>query len=261
MLSGGEIVEYTVQKLSKMAGISTRTLRYYDEIGILKPARINSSGYRIYGQEEVDRLQQILFYRELGVSLENIKEIVTKPTFDGAKALREHREKLLEKRKQLDLLILNVEKTIASGERRLTMSDQEKFEGFKQKLIDENEKKYGKEVREKYGDEAANRSNQKLKNMTPEQHEEITKLTEEVLETLYAAFETGDPAGELAQKTADLHRQWLTFYWDSYSKEAHAGIAQMYVDDERFTAYYDKNKPGAAAFLRDAVHNYTGMKK
>jgi DNA-binding transcriptional MerR regulator len=261
MLSGGEIMEYTVQKLSKMAGISTRTLRYYDEIEILKPARINSSGYRIYGQEEVDRLQQILFYRELGVSLENIKEIVTKPTFDGAKALREHREKLLEKRKQLDLLILNVEKTIASGERRLTMSDQEKFEGFKQKLIDENEKKYGKEVREKYGDEAANRSNQKLKNMTQEQHEEITKLTEEVLETLYVALETGDPAGELAQKTADLHRQWLTFYWDSYSKEAHAGIAQMYVDDERFTAYYDKNKPGAAVFLRDAVHIYTGMKK
>ena len=68
-------MEYTVQKLGKMAGVSTRTLRYYDEIGILKPARINSSGYRIYGQAEVDRLQQILFYRELGVSLENIKDI------------------------------------------------------------------------------------------------------------------------------------------------------------------------------------------
>jgi DNA-binding transcriptional MerR regulator len=259
-LSGGEIMEYTVQKLGQIAGISTRTLRYYDEIGILKPARINSSGYRIYGQDEVDRLQQILFYRELGVSLENIKEIVTNPTFDGEKALREHRVKLLEKRQQLDLLITNVEKTIASTERRMIMTDQEKFEGFKKKLIDDNEKKYGKEIREKYGEEAVNRSNQKLKNMTPEQHEKITKLTEEVLATLYAAFETGDPAGELAQKAADLHRQYLTFYWDSYSKEAHAGIAQMYVDDERFTAYYDKKQPGAAAFLRDAVHIYTGMK-
>jgi DNA-binding transcriptional MerR regulator len=260
-LSGGVIMEYTVQKLGQMAGISTRTLRYYDEIGILKPARINSSGYRIYGQGEIDRLQQILFYRELGVSLENIKEIVTDPSFDGAKALKEHREKLLEKRQQLDLLILNVEKTIASTERIIIMTDHEKFEGFKQKLIDDNKKKYGQEIREKYGDDDVNKSNQKIKNMTPEQHEKITKLTEEVLSTLYAALETGDPASELAQKAADLHRQFISFYWDSYSKEAHAGLAQMYVDDERFTAYYDKKQPGAAEFLRDAVFIYTGIKK
>jgi len=100
-------VEYTVQKLGLLAGISTRTLRYYDEIGILKPARINSSGYRIYGRAEVDKLQQILFYRELGVSLENIKDIVTAPSFDGSKALKNHREKLIDKRKQLDLFINN----------------------------------------------------------------------------------------------------------------------------------------------------------
>ena len=79
-------MEYTVQKLGLIAGISTRTLRYYDEIGILKPARINSSGYRIYGQDEVDKLQQILFYRELGVSLESIKDIVTAPSFDRAES-------------------------------------------------------------------------------------------------------------------------------------------------------------------------------
>ncbi len=101
-------MEYTVQKLAHMAGVSTRTLRYYDELGILKPARINSSGYRIYGQAEVNRLQQILFYRELSVSLESIKEIVTSPLFDGAAALREHHEKLLNKREQLDELISNV---------------------------------------------------------------------------------------------------------------------------------------------------------
>ena len=75
-------MEYTVQKLSRLAGVSSRTLRYYDEIGILKPARINSSGYRIYGQREVDRLQQILFYKELGVNLKDIKEIINLPTFD-----------------------------------------------------------------------------------------------------------------------------------------------------------------------------------
>ncbi|MFB3169319.1 MerR family transcriptional regulator [Neobacillus sp. 179-C4.2 HS] len=253
-------MEYTIQKLASLAGVSTRTLRYYDEIGILKPARINSSGYRIYGQEEVNRLQQILFYRELGVGLDSIKEIVTAPTFDGATALREHREKLLEKREQLDLLIINVDKTIALTEGRITMSNKEKFEGFKKKMVEDNEKKYGKEIRDKYGKESVEASNAKVMNMTEEQYQEVTALAEQIHTTLAEAFKTGDPAGELAQKAADLHKQWLTYYWKDYSKEAHAGLAQMYVDDERFTAYYDKEQPGNAVFLRDAIHIYTGQK-
>lgn len=253
-------MEYTIQKLANLAGVSTRTLRYYDEIGIFKPARINSSGYRIYGQEEVNRLQQILFYRELGVGLDSIKDIVTAPSFDGTKALREHREKLLEKREQLDLLIANVDKTIAVTEGRITMSNKEKFEGFKKKMVEENEKKYGKEIREKYGKDKVEASNAKVMNMTEEQYQEVTALAEQVHTTLAEAFKTGDPAGELAQKAADLHKQWLTYYWKEYSKEAHAGLAQMYVDDERFTAYYDKEQPGTAEFLRDAILIYTGQK-
>ncbi|MED1470193.1 MerR family transcriptional regulator [Bacillus salipaludis] len=253
-------MEYTVQKLGKLAGISTRTLRYYDEIGILKPARINSSGYRIYGQAEVDRLQQILFYRELGVSLDNIKKIVTAPSFDGAQALREHREKLLEKRAQLEVLIATVEKTIALTEGRIDMSDQERFEGFKQKMIDDNEINYGAEARRKYGNDAVEKSNEKVKNMTQEQYQEVTALELQVRETLSQAFATGEPAGEIAQKAANLHKQWLTYYWSEYSKEAHAGLAQMYVDDERFKAYYDKDQPGTAEFLRDAIRIYTGIK-
>ena len=254
-------MEYTVQKLAQLAGVSTRTLRYYDEVGILKPARINSSGYRIYGQHEVDLLQQILFFRELGVSLETIKNIVASPSFDREKALREHRLKLLEKRTYLDVLISNVDKTIAQIEGRTIMKDKEKFKGFKKQLIDENEQKYGKEIREKYGNETVNKSNEKFMGMTQEQYEELTNLGTAVLENLYEAFKTGDPAGKLAQKTADLHRQWLCYTWNSYSKEAHAGVAQMYVDDPRFTAYYDEKLPGAAEFLRDAVFVYTGMKK
>jgi DNA-binding transcriptional MerR regulator len=253
-------MEYTVQKLGYLAGVSTRTLRYYDVIGILKPARINSSGYRIYGQSEVDRLQQILFYRELGVSLEGIRDIMSVPAFDGKAALRQHHEKLLEKREQLDSLIANVEKTIALTEGRISMTNKEKFEGFKQKMLDENEAKYGEEVRAKYGDAKIEKSNIKFKNMTEDQHAEIEKLGADVMDAIATAFATGDPAGELAQKAADLHRQWLSFYWDTYSKEAHAGVAQMYVDDERFTAYYDLKQPGSAAFLRDAVLIYTGIK-
>lgn len=253
-------MEYTVQKLAILAGVSARTLRYYDEIGILKPARINSSGYRIYGQAEVDRLQQVLFYRELGVSLDSVREIMAEPSFDAIKALREHRARLLEKREQLDVLLANVDKTIAFQEGRIQMTDKEKFAAFKQKMLDDNDRKYGREIREKYGEEAVEKSNKKFSALSQEQYEEFERLGREVLDTLYAAFQTGDPAGELAQKAADLHHRWLCFSWDSYSKEAHAGVAQMYVDDERFTAYYDQEQPGAAAFLRDAVYIYTGMK-
>ncbi|MGG4453300.1 MerR family transcriptional regulator [Brevibacillus porteri] len=250
-------MEYTVQKLGLLAGVSTRTLRYYDEIELLKPARVNSSGYRIYGQQEVDRLQQILFYRELGVSLEEIREILDSPTFDADRALREHRKKLLERRAQLDALIANVDLTLAQREGTKTMSDKQKFGGFKQKLIDDNEAQYGEEIRSKYGSDQVDKSNQKIKGMTEQEYAALEQLNEELHETLAQAFATGDPAHELAQKAADLHRQWLSFYWDSYSKDAHAGVAQMYVEDPRFTAYYDKEQPGVAEFLRDAVVIYT----
>ncbi len=253
-------MEYTVQKLGRLAGISTRTLRYYDEIGILKPARINSSGYRIYGQTEVDRLQQILFFRELGVSLDSIKNIVLSSSFDGVEALRQHHIKLLEKKEQLETLIMNVEKTIAMSEGRIKMTDQEKFEGFKQNLIDENEEKYGKEIKEKYGMEAVEKSNAYFKNMSKDDYEKMNDLSVQIQKTLAEAYKTGDPAGPLGQKAAELHKQWISLCWGHYDKEAHAELTQMYVADERFTAYYDKEQPGTAEFLRDAVHIYTGKK-
>ncbi len=253
-------MEYTVKRLASLAGVSARTLRYYDQIGLLTPARVNSSGYRIYGRAEVDRLQQILFYRELGVNLDRIREIVTQPGFDNSGALQEHREQLLAERARLDLLIGNVEKTIAHLEGGPMMSDKEKFAGFKQKLIEDNEQKFGKEVRERWGEKAAADSNRVLLNMSEEQHAELQQLSETMMQTLKAAHAAGDPAGELAQQAADLHRKWLSSMWQGgYSKEAHAGLAQMYVDDERFTAYYDKEQPGLARFLREAILIFTGM--
>jgi DNA-binding transcriptional MerR regulator len=257
---GGDHTEYTIQKLGHMACVSTRTLRYYDQIGLLKPARTNSSGYRIYGQLEVDRLQQILFYRELDVGLERIKELIEAPSFDGKNALREHRERLLEKRAQLDQLIANVDRTLAQTEGRIAMSDSEKFEGFKQTLINDNEKKYGHEIRAKYGEKQIDQSNQKIKGLTVTEYAKLEELEAAIHDTLAKAIQTGNPAGELAQQTADLHRQWLSFYWNPYTKEAHLGVAQMYVNDERFTAYYDKSQPGATVFLRDAIQIYTSQK-
>ncbi len=250
-------MEYTVKKLSLLAGVSLRTIRYYDEINLLKPAKISPSGYRIYGPQEINTLQQILFYRELGVSLDSIKNILSAPSFDELQALQEHRQQLVHQREQLNLLIANVEKTIKLKKGMIEMTDKEKFEGFKHQLIADNEQKYGAELIEKFGKEAIERSNKAFKDMSKDDYQKMTGLAELTNSTLAEAFAHGDPAGELAQKAADLHRQWLTMCWGHYNKEAHAGLAQMYVDDERFTAYYDQERPGTAKFLRDAILIYT----
>lgn len=249
-------MEYTVNKLAKLAGVSSRTLRYYDEIGLLTPKRISSNGYRIYGQKEVDRLQQILFYRELGVPLDEIGRVLTAKNFDGLSALQNHLAGLLERREQLELLIANVEKTIKAMKGEIIMTDKEKFEGFLKKMVDDNERQYGEEIRKKYGEETVKRSNAKVLNMSKEQYAALEKLTKELNETLKKAVDKGDPGSELAQKACELHKKWLCFYWDKYSKEAHIGVTQMYVDDPRFSEYYERIAPGCAVFLRDAVAIY-----
>ncbi|HSN66635.1 MAG TPA: MerR family transcriptional regulator, partial [Fusibacter sp.] len=206
-------MEYTVNKLAEISGVTTRTLRYYDEIGLLKPARISSSGYRIYGRLEVNLLQQILFYRELEVSLDEIKAIMTSETFDARKALTEHHEKLLEKRERLERLIANVEKTILESEGRLMMSDREKFEGLKKNMLNENEAKYGAEIREKYGEETVAKSNAKFANLSKADFERSNQLAEEIIESLLKGMDSGDASGEDAQDAAKKHKEWLMFYW------------------------------------------------
>ncbi|MFJ8246967.1 MerR family transcriptional regulator [Peribacillus asahii] len=253
-------MEYTVNKLAQLSGVSSRTLRYYDQIGLLKPARINSSGYRIYGQKEVDLLQQILFYRELEVRLEEIIEIIHQPTFNQTTALKNHYNNLKKKRARLDKIIATVEMTIASKEGGISMQDKQKFEGFKEKMIEDNEQKYGKEIREKYGDETVDASNAKLRGMSQEDYQAMAVLGKEILSLLEKAYETGNPASDVAQELAAKHKEWLMYSWPNYSKEAHAGLAEMYVADERFTAYYDKNVKGGTEFLRDAILIYLGMK-
>ena len=230
-------------------GITTR-------LGLLVPTRDEANDYRVYGRVEVDRLQQILFYRELGVPLGDIQKVLDAEDFDGAAALADHLDALLARRSQLDRLIANVQKTLSAAKGDITMQDKEKFDGFMQKLIDDNERQYGQEIRAKYGDDVIDRSNDKLKGMNRQQYADMEALEKQVADTLKAAFDDGDPAGPLAQKACALHKQWLCCYWDTYSKDAHRGVAQMYVDDERFTAYYDKIAPGCAVFLRDAIDHY-----
>ena len=246
-------MEYSINALAKVAGVSTRTLRYYDEIALLSPRRVSSNGYRVYGRKEVDLLQQILFYRELGLSLEKIREIVQAKDYDGKAALADHLVALKEKKLQIQQLIENVEMTIAAAKGEISMSDSEKFRGFKKKMVDENEKQFGSEIREKYGDETVDASNAKIMNMTPEQYEKVQALSHQLNETLQRACAAGDPASELAQEACKLHKEWLGYFWKQYSPQAHLGLANMYVDDPRFKQYYDAIGAGCAEFLRDAL--------
>lgn len=240
-----------------MAGVTTRTLRYYDEIGLLSPCRINSSGYRIYGKEEINRLQQILFFREFDFQLDKIQDLLGKADFDRERALKEHKEKLLDRRRQIDRMIETLDQSINEMKGSVRMKDQDKFKGLKEKNLKTNEEKYGKEIREKYGDQVVEESNRKYMGQTKEQYERAEALAVEILDKLYLAMEGEDPGSPEAQEVAALHKEWISLYWPTYQKEAHRGLAEMYVEDERFRAYYDKNKEGAAEFLRDSIRIFT----
>lgn len=250
-------MEYSIREISKMAGVSTRTLRYYDEIGLLSPLRVSSSGYRIYGQEEIRRLQQILFYREFELPLEKIAEIIKKKDFNRENALLEHRDNLLAKRKQIDLMLNNLDDSIREMKGEIKMKDKDKFQGLKEKNLKVNEEKYGKEIREKYGEDVVLKSNIKYQNQSEEVYEKAERLGTEIIEKLHAAMDTKDPESFAAQEVASLHKEWISLYWPVYNKEAHRGLATMYVEDERFRAYYDKEKEGAAEFLRDSIYVFT----
>lgn len=247
-------MEYTIKQLADLAGVSTRTLRWYDGMGLVKPLRVTEAGYRIYGPEQVDALQQVLFYRELGMELSAIRDLMNAPDFNREGALQSHLSALVERRARLDGLILTVEKTIAHQRGDGEMSDREKFEAFKKGAITENNEWYGAEVRQKYGNEAAEGSNRKFAALTQSEYAAMSAKEAEIQARLEAAVGRGDdPAGPEGRAIALLHRDWLGYTWSSYSEEAHKALAQMYVDDGRFTAYYDKNTAGCAMFLRDAV--------
>ncbi|MEG2930698.1 MAG: MerR family transcriptional regulator [Ruthenibacterium sp.] len=253
-----EAKQYTVSELARLAGVSVRALHWYDKLGLLPPQSITQSGYRLYGTAQVDALQSILFYRALGVPLKSIAALCKASAVTRAETLQAHRSALLEQRRGLDALLATLDKTIRAEQGEIAMTDKEKFEGFKKQRVDENEAAYGAEVRKAYGDAAADAANAKLMHLTPEQYAAMQGLDEEILAALGAAVRAGErPDGAEGQRIAAMHRDWLHYTWPSYAKKAHAGLAQMYVTDERFTAYYDAAVPGCAQFLCDAVTAYT----
>ncbi len=250
-------MEYTVDKLAKLSGVTPRTLRYYDQIGLLRPAGAASNGYRLYGDREVDLLQQILFYRELGMPLEDIRRLLYAPGFDRQAALEGHLTALIAKRERVDILIGNVRKTLRSlkGEHML---DNEKFEGFKQQALEENERLYGAEVRKRYGDAAVDATNAKFRNMSADTGRKAEELNTEIIRLLREAMAADDPGGETARRACALHREWLELYYPPglYSKDLHRALGEMYETDGRFRTYYDREADGLAAFFHRALDLY-----
>lgn len=250
-------MEYSIQALARLSGVTTRTLRWYDEIGLLKPSRVADTGYRYYGPDEVDRLQHILFFRALGVELAQVKTYLEDPSLDRLALLRTHLVDLEGERERLDHLIQAVQENIRAEERKEIMHDEKKFEAFKAQMVEENEKKYGKESREKYGDEAVDRSRKAMRDMSPEDYQRWTDLDRAILDGLEQAVREGlSPEGPEGETIVSNHKQWLILSGLKYQPQIHRGLGEMYIQDQRFTDYYDKQVPGCARFLRDAIRHW-----
>ena len=177
---------YSIKELSDMAGVSARTLRWYDKIGLLKPASVNDAGYRFYGEREVDLLQQILFYRERGVELKKIRSIIYEEEFDIMAAMEEHLRELEEQKDRIDALIRLVRRSVMSMKGEDKMSDAEKFMAFKENIVKKHEEMYGAEARRKYGSKDVDDAQQKMLNMTEADYERFQNLGEEIRRRLEA---------------------------------------------------------------------------
>ena len=238
-------MEYSINELSKLAGVSARTLRYYDEIGLLKPAYINDAGYRFYTSDEVAVLQQILFYRERGLELKIIERIIHEKDFDMLKAMEDHLLELENEKARTEALIETVKKTIEHMKGEREMSDMEKFQAFRDEAV------------EKYGEEEVNESYMKISGLSSEEEQKWNALGDEIIAKLEAAVQAGICSdSEEAKTIAQLHKEWLCVPLPKYTPEIHRGIAAMYVCDERFTKYYDRNVEGCAQLLCDAVKKW-----
>jgi DNA-binding transcriptional MerR regulator len=247
---------YMVKEIAAMVGISIRTLHHYDQIGLLKPESVSQAGYRLYTDPDLEKLQQILFFKELGFSLQETGEIINKPDFDRTQALKTHQELLTEKRKRLEALIISVEKTIQSIEGGTKMDQKEMFAVFDMSEIERHKQKYAEETKQKYGQtDAYKESQQKTANYTKEDWATIMQQSNELYARIASLMDKG-PADPQVQEAVAQCRQHITDSFYNCTPEIFRGLGDLYVNDERFTANIDKIKPGLAKFLREAMHIY-----
>ncbi len=243
-----------VKEVADLAGISVRTLHYYDEIGLLTPSEINDSGYRIYSERNLERLQQILFFRQLGMPLKEIKAIIESPTFNQLEALEMHREILMEKWENIRSLIQTIDKTIQYKKGEIEMSMEEKFSGFN---FDENN--YEEEARERWGDTAVDEANAKKDRWTKGEKQKMEKELEDTFKRL-AKIRHLAPDSEEAQAAIEQWWEYLNKI-GSYSLDAFKGLGEMYVADNRFTNNIDQFGEGLATFMCEAMRIFAEQHK
>lgn len=238
-----------ISEVAKLTGITVRTLHYYDEIGLLKPSEITEAGYRLYSREDLEILQQILFFRELDFPLSQIKEIMNNPNYDKEEALKKQKELLIHQRQRIEGLIKLIEKRI-EGDNNMS------FKEFDMNEIEENKKKYAKEVKERWGtSKAYEESEKKTSSYNKEKWGDINQETSEIFKG-FAELRNSDPGSEEVQ---ELVRRWQKYITDNFytcTNEILSGLGLMYVEDERFKENLDKNGEGTAKLMAEAIKIY-----
>ena len=250
---------HTVSQLAKMAGVTVRTLHHYDHIGLLKPSGRTepesgrSAGYRIYGEAELLRLQQILFFRELDMPLAEVRQILDDPGFDQVTALEHHRAMLHRRIERLARLLKTIDRTIDRlSEDDMTLTDEELYEGFSTEQIE----RYKREAREMYDPEMVEESERRVKGMSRGEWKAV-QAEDQAVTTGIAALMDLDPGDGEVQALVARHHAWIENFYPC-SAEIYRGLAQMYVEHPEFRAFYEKVQPGLADYLSAAMLVYAG---
>lgn len=241
---------YTVKRLADLAGVTVRTLHHYDQIGLLKPSSVGGNGYRYYGEQALYRLQQILFYRELEVPLDEIKRMVTNRNFDVVEALESHRSALNAEVKRLRRLIRTIDLTTQHLKGKATMHDSQLFRGFSEA----EQEKMSEQAAQTWDAETVRASNARWKKYPAETKQRIMDEGNALYVDLIAAMPEG-PASPSAQAIIERWRKHLQYFWSPNDQQL-LGLADLYNEDPRFRANYEAMQPGLAAFMREAVKVY-----
>jgi DNA-binding transcriptional MerR regulator len=242
---------YTINKLAKLAGVSVRTLHYYDEVGLLKPSAVQKNGYRVYEQAELLKLQQILFFRELDFPLEEIKQAFSSPSFNTQRALRDHRAMIELKKRRLSGLIKTIDRTLKKLDSQKPMEEkdlQQLYETFGEDTI----KNYAEEVKQRWGDtEAYKQSMERASKTTKADYEKYKKDSDIFMKKVAATMDKGATSPEFQTLIAEHFKSLSAWYEPNF--EMYRGLANMYVEDPRFTAYYENYRPGLAKVFSEAI--------
>ena len=237
---------YSVKELSKLAQISVRTLHHYDHIGLLKPAQRSDKGYRIYGQEQLLELQQILFYREMDISLKEIMQIINDQDFDVLRALAFHKEHITKQARRLQQLLITIDKTINNLKNNEKMiSDEELYSGF------DDPRKIKDEVIQRWGKESLEETERRIREKGKKGWKKHRERDEEI-NRLLASMVGFNPGDIRVQRVISQHFQQMNLYYE-VSKERYRGLGKLYVEDERFRQYYEKYREGLAEFIHEAI--------